>query len=359
MGLLLPLLALGLFALRVARMLSRVAIDPAQSDVIPSIQVMVRRWIGGEAVYLPIVDFGYIIYPTYLPLMWLPFAPAEIMNFDYRWVAFGGFALAVLVAISLLLRRRLPLSITLALMIVPLLLLQAVLQTGATTITSTVELLIVGFYLLLACSIWRGPWWAQGVTLALCLLSRFSLVFWVPLWLVLIWQGRGRVEALRVGSLTAGLVLLIYIVPFLSHDWGAFARAQLTYTEAAVGEWQRLSPILPEHLYKGIGLAALFHRFAPGDVAQQVQLVRWVHAGVCIGVVLSAALYWFKQKPLLDYRIYALLILKIYLATFYAFVQVPYIYLTVVGVSMAWPILLLLPLEQTSRAKRTRVPVIV
>jgi hypothetical protein len=64
---------------------------------------------------------------------------------------------------------------------------------------------------------------------------------------------------------------------------------------------------------------------------------------VCMLVVLVSAGYWFKWRPQLDYRVYALLTLKVYLATFYAFVQVPYIYLTLVGVCLSWPVLLLLP----------------
>jgi hypothetical protein len=287
--------------------------------------------------------------------MWMPFAPAELLHFDYRWIAFGGFVVAVLAGTVLLLRRGLPLLSTLTLSVVPLLLMQAVLQTASTTITSTVELLIVGFYLLLAYSMWRGPWWAQAIALTLCLLSRFSLVFWVPMWFGLVWQNRGRVEALRVAGLTAALVLAIYIVPFLSHDWGAFARAQITYTEAAIGEWETVAPELPEHLYKGVGLAVLFLRFAPGTLAEQVQLVRLVHAGVCIAVVLASAFYWFKYRPRIDYRIYSLLTLKLYLVTFYAFVQVPYVYLTLVGVSLAWPILLLLPATRSSAANHPEI----
>ncbi|MBO0360903.1 hypothetical protein J0X19_23285 [Hymenobacter sp. BT186] len=349
-GLLLPLAALVLFGTRIAKMLQRMPIDPAQSDVIPLIQVVVRRWLASEPVYVPIHDFGYLLYPTYLPLTWLPFVPAELLAFDYRWIAFGGFGIGILVGASLLLRRRLPLPAALGLLAVPLLLLQGLLQTNPSTLTNTVELLIVGFYLLLAYSVWRGPWWAQALALTCCLLSRFSLVFWVPLWLALLWQQAGRGVALRVAGLTAALILAIYVVPFLSHDWGAFARAQLAYTNAAIGEWEQLTFGQPEHLYRGVGLAIFFHRFTPGPLAQQVQLVRLVHACACVAVVVAAATYWFRQRPRLDYRVFALLALKVYLATFYAFVQVPYIYLTLVGVALAWPILLLLPTQSAGGA---------
>ncbi len=82
--LLVPVVALLVFGERVARMPQYTPIDPAQSDVIPSIQVFVRRWLAGEVVYAPITDFDYLLYPTYLPLTWLPFVPAEILSFDYR-----------------------------------------------------------------------------------------------------------------------------------------------------------------------------------------------------------------------------------------------------------------------------------
>ena len=347
-GQLLPAIVLLLLSTRVTKLLRRFPIDPAQSDIIPSIQVFVRRWLAGEWVYAPIQEFGYLLHPTYLPVTWLSFVPAELLNFDYRWVAFGGFCLSTLAGSGLLLRRRAPLLVLLALLAVPLFLIQAMLQTNPGTFTNTVELLIVGFYLLLAHSIWRGPWWAQALGLAACLLSRFSLVFWVPLWILLLWQNAGKQVALRMVCLTVLLILVIYIVPFLSHDWEVFGRAQLAYTEAAIAEWQQPTASQPEHLYRGVGLAIFFHRFAPGNLVQQIQLVRLVHASMCVVVVIAAAAYWFGRRPQVDYRIYALLTLKVYLVTFYAFVQVPYIYLTLVGVAFSWPILLVLP-SKTSR----------
>jgi hypothetical protein len=352
-GLLLPAAVLLLLGVRVAKLLRRFPIDPAQSDIIPSIQVFVRRWLDGEWVYAPIHEFGYLLHPTYLPVTWLSFVPAELLNIDYRWMAFGGFCLSSLIGIGLVLRRRVPLLVQLAVLAVPLFLIQALLQTNPGTFANTVELLIVGYYLLLAYCIWRGSWWAQALGLTACLLSRFSLVFWVPLWILLLWHNAGKQVALRVAGLTALLVLVIYIVPFLSHDWGVFARAQFAYTEAAVAEWQQPTLKQPEHLYRGVGLAIFFHRFAPGSTAQQVQLIRLVHSSMCIGIAVGAIGYWFRWRPSLDYRVYALLTLKIYLVTFYAFVQVPYVYLTLVGVAFSWPLLLLLPADsrQTINAK--------
>jgi hypothetical protein len=49
-------------------------------------------------------------------------------------------------------------------------------------------------------------------------------------------------------------------------------------------------------------------------------------------VVVVAAWIYVRSKPRIDYRLFALLSLKLYLTTFYAFIQVPYLYLTALSV---------------------------
>jgi hypothetical protein len=208
---------------------------------------------------------------------------------------------------------------------------------NATIFYVTVEPLIVGYYLLLVAGVLLPSRPLQAVALVLCLLSRFSLVFWVPLYLGLLYVGDSRRWAWSLAGLGAAGVLLLYVLPVLSHDWGLFMRVQGVYTETTLGEWRHVDERgLPVHLYNGIGLTNFFYRFAPGDMLARLKLAKLVHLAALLLLVSSAALaYWRQRLPRTNYRLYAVIALKIYLATFYALLQVPYAYLASVGFFMS------------------------
>ena len=63
------------------------------SDVIPSLEVYVQRFLSGEKVYVEIPFSNYEVKPTYFPAMWMPYIVPEVLNFDYRLMAVGSFFL--------------------------------------------------------------------------------------------------------------------------------------------------------------------------------------------------------------------------------------------------------------------------
>lgn len=347
---------LGVFGPKLWRVIQLQPIDLRVSDVIPSVQIYVHRLLQGQPVYTYFTqELGYELFPTYLPALWLPFVLPEVAGFDYRWLAVGVLVAVLLAYFGRAARQAAPAWELAAKLGLPLLLLFALLKNEAPLFRDTVEELIIGYYLLLALSLFSRSPWLQALPLVLCLLSRFSLVLWVPLWLLLLAQQRGRGHALRVAGGVALGLLALYVVPFLSHNWDALALGQQTYLTAAVGEWQRLLPATqqPEQLYQGLGFAAYFHAFGPGDVLARIELLRLVQGTSCLLIVVAAGVYWFRRRPQLDYRLYALLVLKVYLATFYAFVQVPYIYLTALVPFLTVPVLLWARLARPAAAAET------
>lgn len=352
-----PLLALGAFVPRLARIFAASPLVATASDVIPAIRLYVGRLLSGQQVYSYMTELGYTFYPTYLPALWLPFVGAEVLGFDYRWLAVGALAVALLGCYWWpALRQRAGWAERLLKLALPLVLLQGVMKVDVGLFGYSVESLIIGYYLLLAASLRGRSPWLRALPLVLCLLSRFALVPWVPLWLALIWQQEGRPAALRLTAGVALGLLVLYVVPFLSQDWQALALGQQTYLTAAQSDWRQVLPgtTQPWPLYQGLGFAAYFYQYAPGTLLHKIELVRLAQAGSCLLLVLAAAAYWVRRRPALDYRLYALLVLKVYLATFYAFVQVPYSYLTALVVFMSLPLVLrarLLPaaLAETAR----------
>jgi hypothetical protein len=317
----------------------------SSSDIIPSLSIYTKRFLAGEIVYTPFTEeLGYQLYPTYLPAMWGPFLLPEWLRIDYRWIS--GLLMLVGIgayqAVVLHIRRGAALTFLLALL--PFGLTRAVLHSDESIGTQTVEFMIVGYYMLLVAGILLPSWWAQTLGLLLCLLSRYSLVFWVPLYIGLVFFQKSKREAvLTVAALALGAGVL-FVLPFLSHDWELLSRAQETYTGAALGEWQHLNDQgLPYHLYNGIGVGNLFYRYGSDDLMARITLLKHTHLLLLVSVVSGATLlYWRQPRPRTDYRIFAVLVLKVYLAVFYAFIQVPYFYLAIVSLFSSLFLLLLL-----------------
>ena len=303
------------------------------SDIIPAITVYCQRLLAGEVVHRPLTeDIGYFLEPGYLPATWFPFVIPEYFRFDYRWMSSAVLLLGIVAYLVVVVRLRRSAAITFGLSALPLLFTYAVLRTDGQIFTITLEPLIAGYYLLLIAAVLLPSRPLVVAMLILCLLSRFSLLFWVPLYLGLLYtQESRRLVWATAGVVLAGVVAL-YVVPVLSNDWGLFMRVQNVYTDTALGEWKHLYNGQPMHLYNGIGLTNLVFHHGPADVLERLKLAKQIHLVAIISVVATTAVYYWRQRrPRTNYRVFAVIVLKLYLATFYALLQVPYSYLAVVG----------------------------
>lgn len=311
-------------------------IDPKFSDVIPALKIYVRRFLANEPVYVPFSDFGWEIFPNYLPMQWLPFVAAHWLNIDYRLMAsivlvIGFIGYWVLVArfscspSELVLKALLPIAVILSL-----------LRTDPSTFGFTIEVLIFGYYFILATGIFTKSPLLRAIGIVLCILSRFSFVFWLPLYFLILYFDENRRRALITAALVILGIILIYVIPFLSKDWMIFIKAQQMYSGAAVGEWEHMNDQQqPMHLYNGIGMAVYFHKFLDWELAERIRLLRNTMIVVSILTVLLSGWIYYRFRNRIDYRIFLLISLKLYLSVFYAFMQVPYIYLTALPVLLS------------------------
>ncbi|HEX8328675.1 MAG TPA: hypothetical protein VF629_14125 [Hymenobacter sp.] len=316
----------------------RTTVPQDHSDILMALTVYPQRWLAGQEVYVPLTaELGYFALPTYLPGTWFPFVVPELLQIDYRWVPGAVLGVALAVYFRLLYRQRLTARQLFALTLLPFALLYSVMITEPGVVGWTVELMIVGYYLLLVASILSPSYWGLAVMLILCLLSRFSLVFWVPLHLALLFFQQSRRVALGVTAAVAVGILVLYVVPFLSHDWGMFMRVQAAYTEVGLNEWNHLNAAgRPMHLFNGIGLGNFFYHHMHGPLLERLQALKTVQVTLLLLTVAGSAwLYWRQQAPRTDYRVFSVIVLKAYLTTFYAFVQVPYAYLATVGLFLS------------------------
>ncbi|WP_375434662.1 hypothetical protein [uncultured Hymenobacter sp.] len=310
-------------------------IDVAQSDVIPILQNYVGRFRSGEIVYRYITNLPYPLFPNHLPLQWLPYVPADKLSIDYRWWSLGILVLGGFGAYLAFLNRQALRWIHFVLLVgLPWLLLCFLIVTGSYMFSHTVEFTIIAYYCLLTASIFIRSAWLRAAALVLCLLSRYSVIFWVPLFLWILWRETGRRHAVAVALLTGLGIVLVYVVPFLSKDWTIFTHALNEYRVATLGEWTRTDATNeggPVHLFSGLGFASFFYTYGHGEIADRISLLQKVHVLVSLAAVTVSGFVYWKLRRRVDYRVLALIALKFYLATFYAFLQIPYAYLTSMG----------------------------
>jgi hypothetical protein len=304
------------------------------SDVVPALQIYVTRFLGGETVYQSISMFGYTFLPNYLPLHWLPFVGAEVLGIDYRWWAYLSLMLGLLTYYWTLARLRLGWPEWLLKAALPVLVLHFMTMVERPLFSHGVEGLYLAFYLVLATSLLSNSAALRAVGIVLCLMSRYSFALWLPLYGVLLLWENPRKAWRTIGI--AAVLALVLLVPFLYHDPTIILRAQLENFDIALGEWQHLegNPLVPRHLFNGIGLAPWFYDM-PGSLGERIIRLQTVHLVACASLMIFCGLLFWRYRCRFDVRLAALLSLKAYLVLFYALLIVPYATLSIISLGMS------------------------
>lgn len=328
---------------RLKRIMHDVPIDPSVSDVIPALQVAVARFLNGEYVYVSAtLENGLTYFPTYLPMQWLPFTIAGYFGFDFRILALCICLIGFVFYQVYLLRLNLSFVETLLKAALPFTMLLMLMKREENIFGHTVEAIVVGYYFILVAGVLSQSAVLRATGLVFCLLSRFSMLFWLPLYAVLVFLNEQKKNAFKIAAYVFIGICVLYVIPFMSKDWTIFAKGQANYTTAAMSEWVTpLGADKPYHLLRGLGFASFVYEYGPKELLDKIALIRKIHIAVSLlAVALTAVIYYFIRKRI-DHRVYLLLALKFYLATFYAFIHVPYSYLTAVSIFLsAWVVLL-------------------
>jgi hypothetical protein len=309
--------------------------DKTQSDVIPQMQTLVRRFLSGTNVYESINFDTYTLFPTYLPLQWLPFSIAEKMHVDYR--VFALFALFIVFLFFIKTIKQEYYDILLA--ILPLALTHFAFWKNDANYYNCVENLMAAYYMAFAVSLVQSKKvWLQAILFSCCLLSRYSIVLWTPLFFLYLYFNYSLKEALKAAGIIAGVVLVVYILPFFIKDTSIFLQGYQYHTGAALGEWTTPSWSnngYPFHLSSGIGFAAFFHSSVVENLPSQLAISQKVHLLMSLlSILISVAIAWYRWKKysLKPDSYFALWTLAFYLTVFYHFIQIPYNYLFVVPI---------------------------
>jgi hypothetical protein len=310
----------------------QVPVSLKYSDIIPQAQKLTQRFSQFEYPYAVFHDFGYPVSPTYLPAEWMPYLLAEFLKLDPRYISFAAFAFAYGVLAYQLIREKHAFWARVVLLGLPILFILLTRSRDASIWTVSLELLILAYYLLLGLSLQtRSGLWQVGAIL-LCLMSRYSLVLWLPLYAYMLWTREGWKTSMRFCLLILGGCLLLY-GPFWLQDPLIFSHAQAHLDQATLVAWTHT-----EHIKNGLGFALYFAERAGDGVANllSLQQTQW---GLTALTSLLLGLIWRQRKDRLDFRLFAIGSLKISLAIYYAFIQMPYAYLFITPLVLSWVIL--------------------
>ena len=319
-------------------------IEARQSDVIPSLEIYVRRLLSGETVYQPLHFPTWTVQPTYFPMMWLPYIIPELLKIDYRWLALGAFYGMVAVYLGRLLWLGRPLPEILAKAVYPFLALYLLIRYDRFIFGHSVELTPVAYYLFLGLTLFHRRPWVVALGIIPALLSRYAFTFWLPAYMAMIWIARGFKPAFFSGLYVLLGVALIYILPFFMKDPGILTRGLEYYEATAIGQWQTQSwqspGSKPHHLNQGLSFGLVFYDFWEGPVEERLAANRKVQLWVCLlaAVLLLVGFYFWNRNGHSPY-LYGLASLKAYLTLFYGFIHVPFSYLFLVPLFLSLPLL--------------------
>lgn len=293
-------------------------------DVIPQIRIMNWRLLEGENPYAAIWDFGYEIRTPYLTMHWLPFLPAEWLDFDLRWIVVGIWGCGTLIFANVIRQLRISPLIAAYLVVLPGLFVGLILRYQPVMLGATVELLICGYYLILGSLLLKNASSGTGGWIAV-LLSRYGAVFFFPVWLKGVTLSKGRKVALVRTSILAGAGLFLFVIPFwLPHPEivgeGLAYHGKVTHRRWVRPQYHGPND-KPAILYEGTGLAREVYESMDRHPRERVVIAKWLHPLCCLA--LTFLLFWWTDKTKWRRKPYRVGSFLLSLTVFYQLLPLP------------------------------------
>jgi hypothetical protein len=300
----------------------KVPISVDLADMIPVIRLSCKRLLHGIPVYSPTPEIWPGSVNAYLPMMWLPYLPAEVFGYDYRWTTFGVFFISIFVAAIPVFKAAKSIRVVpMVLACVSLFLTLNFCLFHFTTFWSmSEEGVVAGFYILLSYALLRQNYYLAGLTMAFCLLSRYALVPWIPVYFAFVFftEPRNNFKKLAIAFIVP--VLLIFVLPYFI--WDPFYFLGLPGVQAKSLEQFWLVHGLDRNAYVNVGL----YKFFDFTHARQMMTFEAITSLVMPVLFILLALKLQKRYQFSS-RFIAYGSLKLSLVFFFNFIPTPYYYL--------------------------------
>jgi hypothetical protein len=288
-------------------------------------------FLNGSYVYEDVKELGGNL-PPYFPATWAPFIPAVIWNFEMRWVPVVAFNIAILSLLRFIKWKEDRLSNGLLLLILTsfFFLVNFHVTHQSEFWTMSYEGLITAYYIFLCLAVISWNPYLIGIAVSLCLISRFSLSFWVPFFLLFLWWKESFQFVVKVAGIIASIVLLLFIIPFVVGHLDVFLKTLDQYERVATSIWKTYKIDLG--LYKEVGFYKFFNS-SQIPLLRHIQLITTIAAPAIFLVLAGRYPSFFRNKKMIG-----LCSLKFTLLFFYNFVDMPFHYLFMVPTIISYVI---------------------
>ena len=297
------------------------------SDVIPQLKVLYERYSKGVQPYAPLEMYSHKPYPVYMPAHWLILAPAYLLNFDLRWI--GIIILLITIFSSLLIIRTRFISLLQMFfgLIISFVAILSYCILAKSELFVTFETPIAAYYIILAIGLAnRNLVWIT-IGIILCLLSRYTVVFWLPLFcFIAINELTLKQNILMFGAILSSIILF-YILPFLIIEPNLLSIGIAYHNNAAIADWFGYGiPPISWTQETGVSFGPILKLIFSGDAEQEVYKTRVLQAFMMIALNIIGLLIYKKYKGIINYFDIALIMLYLILVFFYIFSPLTYRY---------------------------------
>ena len=313
-----------------------ITLDYKHSDTLPQIKVMCQRLLSGEKVYAPIPEIWDGKQPPYMPLMWIPFTAAEFLGVDVRWTTVVFLLTGIFLTFKILPTKYAGNPLLLITSFISLfLLLNFLLVKDKVTFGRTEEGVVIAYYLFLGFALAKKKPILIGIAIACCLLSRFALFFWVPMYLLYVFFFESRKNAYMTTSVITIIVLFVFLIPFGFSQPEYFINIPADYKVGVDQAWEyNYNEVSGRYYENSLGYTKYF------DITE----IHFLHNLQIIVAAILPFIFFLLYKLLhtklsLNRQFFGLCSLKLTLVFFYNMVEVPYYYLFFVSTFFSYSIL--------------------
>lgn len=301
------------------------------SDVLPQLETLYLRYADRVFPYGPVDMTGYSPYPVYMPLHWMPIGIPVSMGFDTRWIGYAALVVAIGLYSWQVARWSAAPAAKATALLLPGMAFWAFLLFGDLDLHVTLETLVGAYYLILAAGLISRNLTLTAIGLILCMLSRYTLVFWLPVMAWLLWRERPLRQNIAVWGSVAVAFIALYLVPFYLKDPTILKEGLAYHNHAAVDEWKGYGdPPVSGTFQAGIYFAPHLKAIFGGDMDTKVFWARVVQGSLMLALALGGILLYERKRRHFHWSDFSLLALYACIVCFYSFGPLTYRYYWIV-----------------------------
>lgn len=297
------------------------------SDVITQLETLYDRFANGVFPYYPLEFYAWHPYPVYMPLNWFPVGLAKLLHCDVRWIGVLFLAIAASIWGGYSFRAQQNVLVKIAALLLPAIAMLAFLHWNSISISVSYEVLIAAYYLVLATGLASKNLPLTVIGIIACILSRYTMVFWLPVFLYMLWLNAPKKTNFIVWGSVVLSVLLLYAIPFYFKDPSILTKGLAYHNHCYVDAWDGLgNPEQSTAFDEGLNFSWFIREYTSGAMGHRVAIGRTIQLIIQLLVILSGIFLYRKWKNKVSFYDFGLLVLFVQMLLFFMFSPQTYMY---------------------------------